>query len=150
MASSLLSTLNPGSTTPGFRLIDGSDIASIMQYFGSAKTGIVALAGGGAVGAPALNAYINKVTVTASANDSVMLPPAIAGLEIQIINAGAQNLRVYCSTGNINNLTSGGVPIADTIIALAGGAGVGFITVAAAAVADLLCPLLGEWKSTVQ
>src|ERR1700753_3431115 len=138
---SLLSTQQSGQ-----QLIDGQDILTLNQLSNSGKGGLTALAGGGLSAAtPLAPAYINEFTVVASANDSCVVPPAIAGLEVTIINSGAQNLRVYCQNSNPGN---GGA--ADTIIPEAGGAGVAFITVSAAGIAVLSCAMVGRWKSQFQ
>lgn len=42
-----------------------------------------------------LTAMINRITTVTAAADAVALPPAVAGLEIQIINHGANPVQVY-------------------------------------------------------
>lgn len=147
-AKSVLGLLN--DTTPGYRLLDGSDLATIVSVIASGKSGLTALAGGGSLNAPQISTFLTEFITVASANDSCMLPNAIAGLECQIINSGAQNLRVYANTTNDANLDASGNPLPDTIIPLAGAPGVAFITVAANAAADVVCTALGRWKSLNQ
>lgn len=83
----------------------------------SAVNGIVAFAGGGQANATLLPAMINRVTTVATANDSVKLPPAIAGMSIVVSNAAASNsMNLFPNTGdNIN--TQG----ANTAFAVAAG-----------------------------
>lgn len=67
---------------------------------------ITALAGGGqyTVGSgPNIDYDIVRVSVTTSTGDSVTLPPAIAGRQIFIINAGANTLDVYPASGDAIN-----------------------------------------------
>jgi hypothetical protein len=52
-----------------------------------------------------LTARFNVVTVCANANDTVTLPPAVAPLEIVVVNRGAQTLRVFPASGD--NLGAG-------------------------------------------
>lgn len=63
----------------------------------STTNGIVAKAGGGASGATLLTSAINRITTVASSGDSVLLPVAIAGAQITIINAGANSLAVFAN-----------------------------------------------------
>lgn len=141
-ATSVQGLISPLSLQPGPRLIDGADIATIIQTMASGKGGLTALAGGGLPGATPCTAYINEFTTTATTNDSCVLPPAIPGLEVTVINSGAQTLRCY---GNGNNPGNGNA--ADTIIPLAGGAGAAFIAIPAAAVSVFSCATIGRWKS---
>ena len=58
-----------------------------------------------------LTADINEVRTVANANDTVTLPAAVAGLEVVIINNGANTLRVYPASGDdlgagVNNPTT--------------------------------------------
>src|ERR1700722_17848521 len=74
------------SFIPGKRLIDGSDLLTLVKMDFSAKSGLVALAGGGQAGATVLSAYINEVGTVATTNDSVGLPLAIPGTSVIVIN----------------------------------------------------------------
>jgi len=146
VAKSFSGLLNPNDLTPGPRLIDGSTIAALVQQNNTGNTGLTALAGGGYTGATPCSNYINEFTTVASANDSAVLPSAIAGIEITVINSGAQNLRLYCSTGNQANLNASGVAQADTIIPQGGGTAT-YITIPANGTAVMSATALGRWKS---
>lgn len=62
----------------------------------SATNNIVAHSGGGQALATPLTTVLNRVVTVAAANDSVLLPPSAAGLQIDIVNAHATNaLSVY-------------------------------------------------------
>ena len=57
--------------------------------------GITAHAGGGQTNATPLPAWLNEVSVVATANDSVMLPPGYAGAAVTIINDGVASMQVF-------------------------------------------------------
>lgn len=65
--------------------------------------GIVALAGGGQVGATALTYKFNSVDTVASSEDSVMLDTALIGKSQNVFNNGANNLAVYPVAGQTIN-----------------------------------------------
>lgn len=81
-------------------------------------SGIVAFAGGGQASATQLTASFNIIATVATAGDSVKTPPAIAGLDITIINDGANACDVFPSTGD--DLGAG----VDTAVSLAAGSSV--------------------------
>lgn len=142
-ATSLTQTIDPNDIAPGKRLIGGDTVGFLLKQCASGIGGLTALAGGGSANTVQLNSYINEITVCASANDSVMLPLALAGAEVTVINSGAQNLRVYAQLSNAANASSA----ADVIVALAGGAGVAYVTISAAAFSVFSCGTAGRWKS---
>jgi hypothetical protein len=73
----------------------------------SSANGLTAHAGGGQGSALALTSYINRVTTVGTAADSVLLPPAIAGEEVVVINAAAANsMNVFPTTGDAINALS--------------------------------------------
>ena len=68
-------------------------------------TGLTARAGGGQALATPLTGNINRVTVCATANDSVLLPPATVGRRLSVFNGGAALLVIFPQPGqSINNL----------------------------------------------
>jgi hypothetical protein len=143
-ASSFTGTLAIASQ--GVGLQDGQDLVKIAQSTASGKGGLTALAGGAQAGSPILSSYITEFTVVASANDSCQLPPALAGEEFTVINSGASNLKVYAALVNAGNPAA----VADTIIALAGGAGVASVVIPPNAIGVFSCPTVGRWKSQNQ
>lgn len=69
---------------------------------------IIAHAGGGQGAATALTADINRITVVATTGDSVVLPPSAPGLDIVLINHGANPAQVYgMGTDTIDDIASG-------------------------------------------
>jgi hypothetical protein len=69
----------------------------------STTTAITANPGGGQANAVPIVAAINRVTVCATAGDSVKLPAAVAGISLYIANAGAASLNVFPNTGDATN-----------------------------------------------
>jgi hypothetical protein len=68
---------------------------------------LTAHAGGGQGSALALTALINRVTTVATAADSVKLPTSTPGLEITIINSGANRMQVFgAGTDTINGVAT--------------------------------------------
>jgi hypothetical protein len=76
----------------------------------NSQYGITAHAGGGNANATQLNGWLNTITVVATAADSVMLPPGYAGMEVTVINHGANSCQVF---GFMN--TAAGDVVTDTI-----------------------------------
>ncbi len=88
----------------------------------SITAGITANAGGGGVGsAVALVSDINQISICGSGNDSVVLPTAVPGYLILVINNGAQTLGVWPHTSDD---LGGGV---DTLVGLAAGANITYV-----------------------
>lgn len=132
------------SFQPGLRLIDGADLQQLVLVTASGKDGFTAKAGGGQSGAPIMTAFINRVIVVASGSDSVMLPPAAAGREVVVINAGTNTLAIF---PNILNPYTG---VADTQAPNNGSAQVGTaFALAANGTAVFDCPVVGQWKTTL-
>lgn len=62
-----------------------------------AQDNIVALAGGGQAGATLLWAQTSRIATVATAGDSIRLPVSAPGLELLVINHGANSMQVYGS-----------------------------------------------------
>lgn len=98
----------------------------------STKDNITAHAGGGQGSAVPLTAMTNRVTVVASANDSVVLPASVSGMQITVINAAATNsMNVFPATG-------------DQINSLGANAAYGQ---AAGKTAEFYCATAGQWHA---
>jgi hypothetical protein len=80
-----------------FSLINGQTLNQLFNLFtGSVEDGITATAGGTKALAYQLFATVNRVSVAASAGDSVMLPAKpFIGQMVQLINDGVSNIDVY-------------------------------------------------------
>lgn len=73
----------------------------------SATAALTATAGGTKAAALALTSSVNQVSVCASLNDSVLLPPAKSGVSCLVRNDGAQTLAVYgAGTDTINTAST--------------------------------------------
>lgn len=82
-------------------------------------------------GATLLTAMYNRVSVVAAAGNAVRLPPALPGLEITVINDGANSMTVFAAG-------------ADTINGVAGVTGIAQM---AGSAADYICVGAGVWAS---
>lgn len=84
---------------PGYREFNGSALntlfTKIFQGGISRENSITAHAGGTKAAAYALSKSFNRVSVCATNNDSVLLPKAIAGSMVVLINSGAATLAFY-------------------------------------------------------
>jgi hypothetical protein len=70
----------------------------------SAADNITAFAGGGQGGAYQVVSEITRVTVVATAGDSIKLPPAVAGLDLMIINHGANAMQIFAQSGSTDTI----------------------------------------------
>lgn len=120
---------------PGPRLIDGSDLNNNFDApVTSAANAITARAGGGQTNGTALVKTINRVTVVATAADSVKLPQSVAGMMVVVVNAdSADALAVFPFLG-------------DKINALAANA---VLSVAANKTIIFFCAVAGTWNSVL-
>lgn len=84
---------------PGFQLFQGAAInallTKVLQGGLSRQDGITATPGGTKAAAFPLTKSLNRVSVCATLNDSVLLPKAIAGSVVILINSGAATLAFY-------------------------------------------------------
>lgn len=99
----------------------------------SFQDGITARAGGTRAAAVPLTACINRISVCATAADSVALPPAVGGQQMAVINGGAASAQVFAAPGT-----------SDTINGVAAATG---IALAAAGKAQFVSPAPGAWFS---
>lgn len=102
---------------------------------------LTALAGGAQAGATLLVNGVNHVKTVVSANDSLMLPPAVPGAVVMMRNDGANAAQVFGNTQS--SLPSGAE---DTINGTAGATGV---SVGAGKTAILMCSVYGTWFGPV-
>lgn len=84
------------------RLDDTSTTGSVTvgkNVIKSTEDAIIAHAGGGQGSAYLLTKDLNRISTCATTNDSVKLPSAVQGLQVYILNDGAQTAAVYPATG---------------------------------------------------
>lgn len=99
----------------------------------SGQDGITATAGGGQGAAFQITAEISRITVVATAGDSVKLPPSVPGLDIILINHGANPMQVFGSSGS-----------GDTVDDIAAGTGVSQMPNSCVL---YMCTVAGKWYS---
>lgn len=84
---------------PGYALQNGSAIntllTKVLQGGLSRQDTITATPGGTKAAARQLTKSLNRISVCATLNDSVLLPKAIAGSICVLVNSGAQTLAFY-------------------------------------------------------
>lgn len=66
----------------------------------SYTNGVTAFATGGQASGTLLTTALNRVTTVATANDSVKLPVAVAGMQITVFNAATNSLNVFPGVGD--------------------------------------------------
>lgn len=113
-----------------------SEIANLSVsgfFYESVRNAITAFAGGGQASATALTALLNRVTVVATAADSVKLPASEAGLTVEIKNASANSLNLFPATGEVINALAANAAFA----------------VAAGKSAWATCHVVGTWDITL-
>jgi hypothetical protein len=98
----------------------------------SSVNGLTAFSGGGQGSALLVPAQFNRVTTVGAANDSVKLPPAVAGVQITIANAAAANsMNVFPATGEAINALGANAAYA----------------LAANKTANFYCMVAGQWHA---
>jgi hypothetical protein len=104
----------PQRLEPGKRLADDDALNTALatpQW--QTNTGITALAGGSRTGAPVLVLGSNEVTTVASGADSVVLPVAVPGSVVFVVNATAStSMQVFANGSDTINGTAGATGVA--------------------------------------
>jgi len=127
-------------------MASGNMVVNSGPFEYSGAPGVVAFAGGGQTGATALPGLANAVTTVTTANDSVMLPSALPGTTVFVINQTATSMQVYGQPSNMANSpgTTGDTimpPTSSTPAATATG-----VAQAAHVPAIYVCTQVGVWK----
>lgn len=102
-----ITSASPGLTTTALK---GSMLVSSVN-------GLTAHSGGGQASATPCTAMINRITTVAAAADSCVLPPAVAGQGILIINAGATSMNVFAAGTDLINAAATAFAVASTKVA---------------------------------
>jgi hypothetical protein len=108
------------------------DLSALASGNGWSAASITAHAGGTQALATPVRSAITLIAVSASAGDSVQLPPAVGGQTLWLINAGAASAQVFANPG------------ADTINGVANATGV---ALANGKSTTLVSPIPGAWFS---
>lgn len=89
----------PSGPVPSFPntigLQDGRNLNKLAGLLGSCQNSITAQADGTKANATPITAVKARVTVSAGALDSVLLPPGYPGLEVTIFNGGDNSIQVF-------------------------------------------------------
>lgn len=138
-------------TTPNqqsFGMIDVGEVAQMINLLFTTKGGITATAGGGQSGAFPLTATWNSIDTVATAADSVMLPQALPGRFVFVLNNQTTNsLQVFGQPTNPANANAGDtITPSSSSTPAATGTGVAH---AVNKVALYVCMELGNWKQMI-
>lgn len=126
---------------PGGIINSGETWNNLFYGQGTAQDNITAHAGGGQASAFAITGPYARITIVASAGDSVVLPPSIRGMEITVVNDAAANAaNVFPASA-----AQGGVAGGDAINAL--GANTAFSLTVAAGPTIFYCFSNGLWRT---
>ena len=99
--------------------------------FMSSEDNLTAHAGGGQNAAYPINSGIARFTTVATAADSAILPPSTVGLQVIVINSGANSMQVYGLGADVINGVASGTGVAQ----------------AAGSISVYTCSLVGYWYS---
>jgi hypothetical protein len=96
-------TLNPGGSAPQLLAVP----LGIISQANRVAAAVTAFAGGGQTSATQLDYGLSNVTVVATGNDSVKLPPCVAGAWCFLRNVTATSMTVYgYGTDTIDSVAS--------------------------------------------
>lgn len=107
------------------------DLSLLCTGNGWSAASVTAHAGGGQANATPITAGMTLIAVAATAGDSVVLPPAMGGQMVWIINGGAASAQIFTAVG-----------LGGTINGIAGTTG---IALAAGKAMQLVSPIQGAW-----
>lgn len=125
-----------GNLITSKQLISGQHINNLTALLTGTATGLTATPAGTQATSLPLNSWSNEITVVATANDGVLLPPAKSGLRVIVMNNdAADSAQVFASGTDV--IFPGNV---------AGNVGV---ALAAAATAMFVCTKDGRWNRFV-
>lgn len=116
----------------------------------SGQAGIIAEAGGAQADATLLPAGVNRVDTVAGAADGVMLPSAVPGAVVFVVNGTATSMQVFGQPSNdANPSQTPGNDVGDTITAPGSSTPTATATGNAQAAhvpAIYVCSVVGNWK----
>lgn len=91
----MIPSKSPNRYVTSRQLIGGDDFNNVVDQLNSNAVDIVAQADTTKANATQLNAHVNTVATVAGAADSLKLPKGFPGLEVWIINSGANAAQVF-------------------------------------------------------
>lgn len=114
------------------------------------QAGLIADPAGVVASATQLPATVNRVDTVAGAADGVILPSALPGAVVFVINATATAMQVFAQQSNdANPLQTNGNDVEDQIVIAANStlvSGATGVSQAGHAPAIYVCPVIGVWK----
>lgn len=141
------------SFIPGLRLVDGGEIAQLVNILTGSQSGVKATVGGtNLTSTPLLAAFVEIDTSTNTNTDGVVLPNAIPGSEVIVFNASGNTVKVFASAANPNNPSVTGASQADQLIDNASTAlvlGATGVLVTSGVLTVFACFKAGIWKKAV-
>jgi hypothetical protein len=127
-------TLGIGVGLPDKGAIDANFTTLVNGGGYSTLNGVTAHAGGGQTNGVLMSAAINRVTTVGSAGDSVILPSAVGGQSITVINGSGTSMNVFSNTASTSDTING--TAGTTAYAIAGGK-----------TAEFVSPASGVWHA---
>jgi hypothetical protein len=85
------------NVSDAYNMGGGSNLTLPGYLYETAQDNLTAFSGGGQGSATPIITQTSRVTTVAAPGDSVLLPPSIAGLELLVINHGANAMQVFGS-----------------------------------------------------
>jgi len=145
MAISLFNFMSDFYGKFGEALISRGALTNLANFVCGYQNGITALAGGAQAGSPVLGYNVTEITTVATTNDSVQLPFAIPGAQVQVNNVGANTARIYANQSpNVNNASALDQIVANTTVTKTANATP--ITLASGYTLSFMCTTIGVWK----
>lgn len=145
MAISLMNFLTDFYGKFGDALISRGALTNLANFTCGALNSVTALPGGAQAGSPALAYNVSEITTVATTNDSVQLPFAIPGAQVQVNNAGANTAKIYANAApNLNNANALDQIVANATVAKTANATA--ITLASGYTLSFMCTTIGIWK----
>lgn len=92
----------PDKTKVVYSSLKGGLLAA--PFYETSTDNLTALAGGGQAGATLLTGQTSRVATVATVGDSVQLPPSQPGLEILVINHGANAMQVFGNSSTTDTI----------------------------------------------
>ncbi len=145
MTASSIVGLFANFTQSGKQIPDNADLLALVKQCFGTVSGITATPAGTQLNSLLMQGAINQITVSGAGNaDSVLLPFALPGAMVEIVNDSANTILVFDQAANPANGNAGDV-IVPYNSAAANATGTS-IAVATAKVAYFMCTVLGRWK----
>lgn len=121
----------------------GTDLENLLQLLFSTQS-LTAYTTGGQANATPITAAIATVTTVFTTAASVLLPPAIPGRAVTLMNHGAQSMQVYGYAANPNNSNTSDVIVSHNSVSPTNATG--GVSQTSGSVGEYYCYTAGTWK----